>query len=96
VNDGRRNLSDTLRDAAADLRAAGVPDAMTDARILASAALRMSREDMLREPEREIDPGGLARLDAMVRRRAGREPNSAVCRFGSDPRRSTRAPIAKQ
>lgn len=78
MNDGRRNLSDTLRVAAADLRAAGVPDAMIDARILASAALRMSREDMLREPEREIDPGGLARLDAMVRRRAGREPVARI------------------
>ena len=63
MKDGPRNLADTLRGAAADLRAAGVTDAMTDARILASAALRMSREDMLREPEREIDPDGLARSD---------------------------------
>lgn len=71
-------LSTVLRGAAEELRSAGVPDAMSDARILASAALGLSREDMLREPHREIDPDRLVAFGEMIARRRARAPVSRI------------------
>lgn len=71
---GTANLAELLRSAAEYLRLAGVPDAMADARILASATLELSREDMLREPQREILSEARAAFEAAIRRRCDREP----------------------
>tara|TARA_R110000868_G_scaffold55460_5_gene172521 strand:+ start:22443 stop:23354 length:912 start_codon:yes stop_codon:yes gene_type:complete len=71
-------LSARLRAAASELRSAGVADAMADARILAAAALGLSREDMLREPHREMDAAGLAAFDGMIDRRCRREPVARI------------------
>lgn len=71
-------LAAVLRDAAKKLRTAGVDDAMTDARILAAHALRLSREDMLREPHREIAAADLHIFDDMISRRCGREPVARI------------------
>lgn len=71
---GTAALSDILRAAADELRRADVADALSDARILASAAFGLSREDILREPHREIGPGSRSAFDEMIRRRCDREP----------------------
>jgi release factor glutamine methyltransferase len=71
-------LSGSLRLAAEDLRAAGVPDAMVDARILAAAAFGLSREDMLLEPHRPVEADAEARFRAMIARRCAREPVARI------------------
>lgn len=71
-------LSGILRLAAEDLRAAGVPDAMVDARILAAAAFGLSREDMLLEPHRPVDAAARTRFGAMIERRCAREPVARI------------------
>lgn len=72
------SLSDLLRQAAEDLRAAGIPDAMVDSRILAAAAFGLSREDMLREPHRPLDAEAQARFRGMIDRRRAREPVARI------------------
>lgn len=71
-------LSSLLRDAAENLRTAGVVDAMADARILAANALGLSREDMLREPHRDLDPAGQKVFEKMIARRCDREPVARI------------------
>jgi release factor glutamine methyltransferase len=71
-------LSSVLSDAANRLRTAGVADAMADARILAANALGLSREDMLREPHRELDPAAQKVFEDMIARRCGREPVARI------------------
>lgn len=71
-------LSGVLRVAAEELRAAGVPDAMVDARILSAAAFGFSREDMLLEPHRPVDAGANERFQEMVERRCAREPVARI------------------
>jgi len=71
-------LATVLRDADEELRTAGVDDAMSDARILAAHALGLSREDMLREPHRELAAADLQLFDDMISRRCGREPVARI------------------
>lgn len=71
-------LSGVLRQAADDLRNAGVPDAMVDARILAATAFGISREDMLREPHLPVDANAQMRFRAMIDRRGAREPVARI------------------
>ena len=71
-------LSSLLRDAAENLRTAGVVDAMADARILAANALGLSREEMLREPHRDLDPAGQKVFEKMIARRWDREPVARI------------------
>lgn len=71
-------LSGALRLAAEDLRAAGVPEAMVDARILAAAAFALSREEMLLEPHRPVEADAQARFRAMIERRCAREPVARI------------------
>lgn len=75
---GNPILSDLLRDAATRLKEAGVPDGMTDARLLARATLGLSREDLLREPHLEISASQAAAFLDSIRRRCGREPVSRI------------------
>lgn len=64
-------VRDALRHGAAVLAAAGVDSAGLDARLLLSHAAGLSREELLRDPSRPIDPAG---YDALLQRRAAREP----------------------
>lgn len=72
------SLRAVLRLAAAELRDAGVPDGMVDARILVAAAADLTREDMLREPDRPLASDARAALRKMIGRRANREPVSRI------------------
>lgn len=56
------------------LEAAGVSLPVFDARLLLEAAAEVSRLDILTDPHRAIDEAAAARLDALVARRANREP----------------------
>jgi release factor glutamine methyltransferase len=64
---------EALRGAARELEARGVPSPRVDAEHLLAHALRVSRVDLYAD-ERELDEGELAVFDALVRRRAAREP----------------------
>lgn len=75
---GQSILSELLRKAADDLRAAGVPDAMVDARLLAAAACALSREEMLLEPHLAVQADAAARFRDMVERRCRREPVARI------------------
>tara|TARA_R110002072_G_scaffold30957_23_gene96064 strand:+ start:440 stop:1351 length:912 start_codon:yes stop_codon:yes gene_type:complete len=72
------SLSALLRRAADELRDAGVPDAMIDARILAGSAFGLSREKMLLEPHCPVSPDAEARFNAFVARRCAREPVARI------------------
>ena len=78
---GQPTLSGELGRAAESLREAGVPDAMVDARILAAAAFRLSREDMLLEPYRPVDIEAQARFRCMIDQRCAREPVARIIGF---------------
>jgi release factor glutamine methyltransferase len=74
----------TRRAAAAQLEArlaaAGLArdEAVLDARALLLAAERISRADLVLEPEAPLSPPGAARLAAYAERRAAREPTSRI------------------
>lgn len=67
-------LRDALSDLAYRLQMAGVPSPRHDAEALIRHALNLSRLDLLLRPERELSAAEWARLDALTRRREGREP----------------------
>ena len=71
-------LAAALRRASKDLSLAAIPDAATDARILASAAANLSRGEMLREPDAPFPPAALKRFQEAVARRARREPVARI------------------
>ena len=68
------NISEWLNRARTRLEASGCPDPAIDARWMAEDALGMTRQDLVFESERAIPAGALARLEAMLERRAGGEP----------------------
>ncbi|MBS0562024.1 MAG: peptide chain release factor N(5)-glutamine methyltransferase [Proteobacteria bacterium] len=63
--------SAAIRAAAARLSAAGIENPRLEARLLLAHALGVRTEDLLRDPAAPVDP---SRFDALVARRAGREP----------------------
>ncbi len=67
-----------LRDAAAKLKAAGVEQAVADARLLLAAASGRRIEDIIREPDAELSAQHMAAYVAMVARRTAREPVSRI------------------
>ena len=67
-----------LRAATALLDQAGKPDAATDARRLVAHALGIDRESLLRDPEFKPDAAALARLAALLARRATHEPVARI------------------
>jgi release factor glutamine methyltransferase len=69
------NARDALREGAAALAAAGIDSPRLDARLLLAEATGLTRDDLLREPGRVVDPG-LYR--ALVARRAAREPLALI------------------
>ena len=72
------NLRTLLGEAAARLRAAGIDSAHLDARLLAGAALGFSREQLLIHAREPVSAEALARLEALLERRLGREPVSRI------------------
>lgn len=67
-------LRSVLREAASRLRAAGIATARQDAELLLAHVLDTTRLALHLMPERSLDPGALARFEALLARRARREP----------------------
>jgi release factor glutamine methyltransferase len=61
-----------------ELSDAGIDGASRDARLLVLCALGITGTDLLREPERRVDPFSSARLAEFSTRRRGREPVSRI------------------
>ena len=100
-------LQAALRQAAAELRAAGIEDAGGDARRLAQALLRMTAAQVLSHPERPLSAQEADRLGRGIARRRAREPVSrilgerdfygrtfAICPATLDPRPDSETVIA--
>ncbi len=71
-------LDQALATAAARLNAAGVPEARLEARVLAAAALGVTREAMLAHGDAVVDAPAAARLAGYVTRRAAGEPTARI------------------
>ncbi len=69
-------LAQALRAACATLERAGVEAAVRDARLL--AAMVLGTPAALLDPKLDLDPGQAARFDALVQRRALREPVARI------------------
>jgi len=67
-----------LEAAAARLRGAGVEAARSDARLLLAAALGVEVSTVFGYPERAVGPAASARFEALLARRAAREPVSRI------------------
>lgn len=76
MHDATPLLTDALRAAAAQLGAAGVPDPVVDAELLAAHVRGVGRGELQASAFRGalLDAGDAERLDALVQRRAAREP----------------------
>ncbi|HEX9835882.1 MAG TPA: protein-(glutamine-N5) methyltransferase, release factor-specific, partial [Alphaproteobacteria bacterium] len=71
-------VDEALAAAARRLAGAGIDGAATDARLLIQEATGLSREALLRHPERRLAESEGARLAALIARRAEREPLSHI------------------
>jgi release factor glutamine methyltransferase len=60
------------------LSKAGVDEARLDARLILAHALDLTPEKVFGYPEKELDQDGLARIEALVARRAEREPLALI------------------
>jgi len=78
VTSAAHDLNTVLRRAVSALSGAGIEDAATDARILASAAFELSREDMLRDPAATLDPEAVDAFEKTIVRRSAHEPVSRI------------------
>ena len=72
------SAGDAVARTAAVLAAAGVAEARRDARLIVALALEVEPGVVLGYPERLLDPGAEARLEALVARRQAREPYSRL------------------
>jgi release factor glutamine methyltransferase len=68
------SVGDALRDAVDRLGAAGVPEPRADAEVLLAHALGTTRAGVMAAAARPLDPAASSSLDALVARRAAREP----------------------
>ena len=68
-------VGEALRHGAARLEAAGIENPRLEARLLLAHAARLTREALLREPSRRIDP---APFHVSLARRAAREPLALI------------------
>ncbi len=68
------SAADLLRDGARRLAAAGVDTAMLDAKVLLMHTLGLSREDLAAGRGQAVTEDGRDRFDALIARRAAREP----------------------
>jgi release factor glutamine methyltransferase len=71
-------IARTLTAAAARLAAAGVEDPRRDARLLIAAALEVGPEHLIAHPARVLEHAETARIEALIARRAAREPVSRI------------------
>jgi release factor glutamine methyltransferase len=71
-------LAATLTNVASKLAAAGIEDPRREARYLICHALAVGAEAPVVEPDRVLQPAERARLDALLARRAEREPLSKI------------------
>ncbi|MEQ1889716.1 MAG: peptide chain release factor N(5)-glutamine methyltransferase [Alphaproteobacteria bacterium] len=71
-------IHEALRAGAAQLRAAGVEQAVLDARLLLMAAAGMTAEAVIRNPDAELSSGQTAAYAEMISRRVAREPVSRI------------------
>jgi release factor glutamine methyltransferase len=71
-------LREVLAEATARLAEAGVAEPRLDARLLVGAALGLSREAMVAHPDRAVGDDERAAIDALLRRRAAREPVARI------------------
>jgi release factor glutamine methyltransferase len=71
-------LDQALVTAAARLNAAGVPEPRLEARVLAAAALGLTREAMLAHGDAVVDATAAARLAGYVSRRSAGEPTARI------------------
>ncbi|KQU96121.1 protein-(glutamine-N5) methyltransferase, release factor-specific [Mesorhizobium sp. Root102] len=67
-------LGQLLREAQARLAAAAVDDPALDARLIVEHFSGTTRTQAIADPERKVDAGLVAEIDAALRRRAGGEP----------------------
>jgi release factor glutamine methyltransferase len=67
-----------MAEAAERLRQAGCETPDLDARLLLQAATGLSREDLILEPGRRLQAPEVQRFEALIERRAGREPVSRI------------------
>lgn len=75
---GEPTLREVLRRAEARLREAGVEQPALDARLLMQDALGLRREDLLIQALKRVTPAMAGRVDALIERRAAREPVSRI------------------
>lgn len=71
-----RTVGQALHGAADRLGRVGIDTALLDARLLLAEVVGMPPMALWAKPERELNPAEAARFDAMVERRAAREPVS--------------------
>ena len=72
------DLREVLSGATSMLSEVGIKDALTDGRILASAAFGLSREDMLRDPYVVLTTERVSIFWEMIAQRRSREPVSRI------------------
>lgn len=75
---GATTIDQALAAAASRLAAAGIAQARLDARVLAIAALGLTREALLAHGDRRIEPAAAARFDDYVARRLRGEPVARI------------------
>lgn len=71
-------LAGAIAAAAARLTAAGIEESRREARLLVCRQLGVGPEQLLSHPERRLDAGDTARIEAAIARRAAREPVSRI------------------
>ena len=70
----RKTVGEALREAAERLSAAGVPEARLDGEYLLADVLRVNRLALLTDKGRALTEAELSAFDALIARRAAREP----------------------
>ena len=73
-----RTVEALLREAGQRLGSAGIAAPRGEARVLLQAALRQPAEALVRAPEAPVAAAGAQRFDALIARRAAREPVSRI------------------
>ncbi len=71
-------IAQALTAAAARLAAAGIADPRRDARLLIAAAIEAGPEHLIAHPDRVLDGAETAQAEALIARRAAREPVSRI------------------
>jgi release factor glutamine methyltransferase len=71
-------VGEALARAASQLQRAGIDQPGNDARRLAAAVLGLSAAQLISQPERQLSPQQLARLERCIARRRNREPVSRI------------------